>query len=312
MIEIARFFRYYCNVSAKKRLEKCVELLAHDCASLVYRAFALRRVYHEELLRIFLTFDDMKEVRRFKSCLHGVRRAQVKLATNYLVDGEEEFAKRIRDDMDVEDSSTLQGLWEEIVSLNRRDFWEITDRGSNVNYLSTLQMNYLKQFFSMFESTGGDSESLDGENGGSDGQVLRSISSLQTVFSERSTGAGTSSKSLTSESRRADDALRKVDSDGALARPVQEEVGVSQKQDGRARDQQGEGAAMEQKRVDGSVADNEKHLLDSINRAELREEQQAPIATNDSGEMAPLGTASNARRFKDESRVTSTQRRGRR
>ena len=117
-------FRYYCNISAKKRLEKCVELLAHDCASLVYRAFALKRVYHEELLRIFLTFDDMKEVRRFKSCLHGVRRAQVKLATNYLVDGEEEFAKRIRDDMDVEDSSTLQGLWEEIVSLNRRDFWE--------------------------------------------------------------------------------------------------------------------------------------------------------------------------------------------
>ena len=45
VIEIARFFRYYCNVAAKKRLEKCVELLAHDCASLVYRAFALRRVY---------------------------------------------------------------------------------------------------------------------------------------------------------------------------------------------------------------------------------------------------------------------------
>jgi hypothetical protein len=84
--------------------------------------------------------------------LRGVRKAQAKLATFYLVSGADEPARRIYLDMKEERADRLRSIRDELLAIKAKDFWEVIDRGTNFDYLDDARKAQLKVFFSWFES----------------------------------------------------------------------------------------------------------------------------------------------------------------
>lgn len=165
VLEIARFLRYYCVVCTMRNLAFLIEIIAHDVADLCQTALIFDSAQHVELLRIFLSFDDSSEMRRHESFLKGVRRAQIKLGTTYLIHNRAELALQIQMDMVEESAELMGGLWDDILNLNKREFWEISDRGTNVNYFKPEQIEVLPQFFRMFENVIASSKAKEAEDG---------------------------------------------------------------------------------------------------------------------------------------------------
>ena len=81
----------------------------------------------------------------------GIRKAQVKLAVSYLMEeGGSKYAEKIYNDMLSEPKDRLLQIWSEMKRSSEAEFWEINDRGDNMNYLTEEQKNELDRFFSKF------------------------------------------------------------------------------------------------------------------------------------------------------------------
>lgn len=149
-LEIARYMRYYSGIAFARGMAFITEVIAHDVGVLCAKAFHADTQFHDELLATFLRVDDSTETAHSDTTLKGVRRAQVKLATTYLIHGAESLARRIQADMKGEPAERLRGIWQELAALRTREFWEVNDRGSNFDYLSDEQKAELPRFFSWF------------------------------------------------------------------------------------------------------------------------------------------------------------------
>lgn len=149
-LQIARFLRYYSAVAYQKGMLFVTEVIAHDISALCELAFLRRSRAHDEFLTVFLAVDEHAETKEQEKSLRGVRRAQIKLAATYLLHDAEPLARRIRDDMADEPHERLRSIWQELESLESREFWEVNDRGTNFDYLAPEQKNQLETYFGWF------------------------------------------------------------------------------------------------------------------------------------------------------------------
>lgn len=152
--QIAKFMRYYSTVAYGRGMAFITEVIAHDVGSMCDLAFQLRARTHDDLLKIFLTVDEHAETEEQEKTLRGVRRAQVKLATTYLLQGDKRHVETIQEDMRGEPIARLRSIWNELEALKDREFWEVNDRGTNFDYLTPRQKKQLPVFFSSFEGLG--------------------------------------------------------------------------------------------------------------------------------------------------------------
>ena len=107
---------------------------------------------HDALLSVFLDVDREPEGGKAQeTSLRGVRKAQIKLATHYLVRGLEAPARRIYEDMRTEPVDRLQQIRGELESVTSAEFWEVSDRGINFEYLEPERRAQISTFFSWFE-----------------------------------------------------------------------------------------------------------------------------------------------------------------
>lgn len=150
-IEIARYFKYYGLVGFNAKLPFVLETVAYDLCALNELAFDERSQAHRALLRIFLQVDKESESDVQEVSLRGVRKAQVKLATYYLLHGDEELAREIYRDMERERRDRLASIRDELLGVQSAEFWEVSDRGVNFDYLSPERKEKLIEFFSWFE-----------------------------------------------------------------------------------------------------------------------------------------------------------------
>jgi hypothetical protein len=150
-IEIARHFSYYGHVSYAARLPFILETVAYDLCTLNEAAHERATEVVDELLAIFLRVDkeDAGEVAQ-EASLRGVRKAQVKLATYYLWKGDEARARRVQEDMLSEDPQRLSSIRDELLRVESPEYWEITDRGVNFDYLPPERKAMLQRFFDWF------------------------------------------------------------------------------------------------------------------------------------------------------------------
>ena len=146
-LEIARHFAYYGQVARGAGMGFVTETSAHDLAALCERAFELQSRAHNDMLAIFLEVDKEAETTTDEKALRGVRKAQVKLATYYLVHGADGHAQRICDDMRSESPERLASIRAEMLRIHAKDFWEVTDRGVNFDYLDEARREKLDLFF---------------------------------------------------------------------------------------------------------------------------------------------------------------------
>jgi hypothetical protein len=149
-LQIAKFMRYYSAIAYQRGLVFITEVIAHDVGTLCALAFRQDSRIHDQLLEVFLAVDERAETKEQEKTLRGVRRAQVKLATTYLVKGDEALARRIAKDMQGEPAERLASIWNELRTLDTREFWEVNDRGSNFDYLTPEQKLQLTVFFGWF------------------------------------------------------------------------------------------------------------------------------------------------------------------
>lgn len=153
---------YYGHVSFDMKLTFVTETVAYDVSSLCQSAHELGFAEETRMLDSFLELDRPLRTLSQESALVGVRKAQVKLAAYYLSLGMTEHARLIADDMSHEPPPRLLSIYESLASVTSKDFWEITDRGRNFEFMPEAQRDQLPIFFSWF---GLDAGALQSRNG---------------------------------------------------------------------------------------------------------------------------------------------------
>jgi len=151
LLEVANYFRYYGQSAHAMGMGFVTETAAYDLSVLCERAFDSKSEAHADLLKIFLEVDKEAETKAEEKALRGVRKAQIRLATYYLVRGAEAEARTIFEDMRNEDRGRLQSIRLELLAVKSKDFWEVTDRGVNFDFLDAQRKAALGGFFAWFE-----------------------------------------------------------------------------------------------------------------------------------------------------------------
>ncbi len=149
-VEAVSHLRYYAHLGNDMKLGFITETVAYDVGALCQLSHELRCRIEGDLLRIFLDLDRPSKTRAEDTTLRGVRKAQVKLASYYVLVGAEAEARLIHDDMVREPRERLRAIRDELARVESKDFWEIIDRGRNFEYLPPEQKEAMHRFFESF------------------------------------------------------------------------------------------------------------------------------------------------------------------
>jgi len=148
--EVANFFKYYGQLAFGMKLSFVTECVAYDLCALNELAHKLGSPALPTLLKVLLEVDKEAEAEVQETSLRGVRKAQIKLATYFLLQGEESLARQIYADMKDERPDRLRSIRAELLAIDSKDFWEIIDRGENFDYLVPERKEKLAVFFAWF------------------------------------------------------------------------------------------------------------------------------------------------------------------
>jgi hypothetical protein len=151
-VDVAGHFKYYARLAHGMGLGFITETAAYDLCTLCEHASAYNAPGHDRLLSVFLEIDKEPETQAEERALRGVRKAQAKLASYYLLNEQPARARRIYEDMAHESPERLRSIRDEMLSITAKDFWEVVDRGTNFDYLSDERKLKLRQFFAEFAS----------------------------------------------------------------------------------------------------------------------------------------------------------------
>jgi hypothetical protein len=150
-LEAVRHIIYYGHVSYDMKLTFVTETAAYDLSALCQHANEHKAVEERAMISEFLELDQPVQLRAQEKALLGVRKAQVKLAAYYLSQGDEEKARIIYNDMKDEPQDRVRQIRQQLENVTSKDFWEITDRGRNFEFMPDKQRACLKTFFHWFE-----------------------------------------------------------------------------------------------------------------------------------------------------------------
>jgi hypothetical protein len=146
-IEAVGYLAYYGRMSFGMELPFVTETIAYDFSSLCEVASECQASCEVAFLDRFLQLDRPLRTHKEEPALLGVRKAQVKLAAFYLSTGQNTKARLICEDMRHEPYERLTAIRTALEGVTTKDFWEITDRGRNFEYMPESQRRTLVQFF---------------------------------------------------------------------------------------------------------------------------------------------------------------------
>ena len=159
-LEIAEKLQFYGQLAFQSGLAFVLEIVAYDVCTLIEHASEKEAPNHDALLALFLDLDREPEGKKGQEAsLRGVRKAQIKLATYYLVHEKEPRARQIYEDMKHEKEDRLRSIHQELLDVEDPEYWEVVDRGINFDYLSNERRATLGRYFGWFEPGAHASES---------------------------------------------------------------------------------------------------------------------------------------------------------
>ncbi|NCG19284.1 MAG: DUF2254 domain-containing protein [Rhodobacterales bacterium] len=151
VLQLAEHIKYYGQLAFSAKLGFILESAAYDLCSLLESVSDRNSECHDTLLRVFLDVDRKPDGGTAQEIsLRGVRKAQIKLATHYLIRGKEDLARRIYADMKDDNIDKLQSIRKQLLAVETLEFWEVSDRGINFEYLPPDRRAQLNTFFSWF------------------------------------------------------------------------------------------------------------------------------------------------------------------
>lgn len=145
--EIALHFQFYGLLGFKSRIPFLLEVAAYDLMHLIEQSALIDSVLVDDLLTLLLEFDQEIKEEFQEDSLLGVRRSQIQLAAFLLEQGDEDRARHICRDLKVEKPQRLEQLHDLLLSENRPQYWEFTDRGVNFSYLEPQFRRHLGTIF---------------------------------------------------------------------------------------------------------------------------------------------------------------------
>jgi hypothetical protein len=145
--EIVEHFRYYATFSHSLGESFLLEVAAYDIVTLIEKAVQNEAPIVDSLLDQFLKLDQEIRSDSQEASLLGVRRAQIQLATFFLSRDDQVRARRIVTDLLDEKFERLEGLRQALLTENRPQYWEFTDRGVNFSYLAPEYRPHLHTLF---------------------------------------------------------------------------------------------------------------------------------------------------------------------
>jgi len=151
-LDAAKHMKYYGLVAFDMNLNFVTETVAFDLAAIAQLASERASPVESVILREFLELDRPTFARSREKALVGVRKAQVKLAVYYLSAGQDERARAIANDMREEPDDRLDSIRAQLESVEIKDFWEIIDRGRNLEYMPPEQREHLPRFFALLDA----------------------------------------------------------------------------------------------------------------------------------------------------------------
>jgi Predicted membrane protein (DUF2254) len=152
VISIGGYFKYYGQLAFSMNIPFITETVAYDLTTLLEKAFEVESKTSDELLGILLEIDKEAEGEAQEKSLRGVRKAQIKMATYFLLKGDQERVQRIYNDMKHEPLDRIRSIRSELLAVESKDFWEVIDRGENFDYLIPERKQHLTTFFKLFKN----------------------------------------------------------------------------------------------------------------------------------------------------------------
>ncbi len=147
-LELAQRIKFYGQLGFSMQIPFLLETAAYDLEALLEVAAARDAQCHGALLELFVDVDREPEGGRTQEAsLRGVRKAQLKLATWYLVRGRETEARRIATDLRHETAERLASIRNEMLAVTEPEYWEVSDRATNFEYLPPEQRAQLDVLF---------------------------------------------------------------------------------------------------------------------------------------------------------------------
>ena len=151
VLQVAGFNKFYGQLAFAMQLPFLLETAAFDLCMRLEAAYARDAGCHDRLLGVFLELDREPEGDRTQEAsLRGVRKAQVRLATCYLKADDEPHARRIWEDMRSEQPERLRSIRAELERVEAQEYWEVSDRGINFEWLPPERRATLGRFFGWF------------------------------------------------------------------------------------------------------------------------------------------------------------------
>jgi hypothetical protein len=153
VVQLAEHMKFYGQLAFGANIAFILESAAFDLCGLLEFAFHKGADSHDALLEIFLEVDREpdEEEHAQEDSLRGVRKAQIKLATYYLTRNAVRYARTVHADMLKETSVRMQSILEELEAVHDAEYWEVSDRGINFEWLSPERRKQLPLFYSWFD-----------------------------------------------------------------------------------------------------------------------------------------------------------------
>ena len=152
-LQMAEYFKYYGQAAALDGMENVLEYSSYFLRKInevAYKKYDADSDLVEQHLNLFLTVDDFPDDESTEKALLGVRANQAILASFYMQRNNNEFVRRIREDMKDEPPDRLQLIEETILREEEEHHFEIDNIGINMLYVPAGPKNNLRRFFELF------------------------------------------------------------------------------------------------------------------------------------------------------------------
>ncbi len=146
-VRVVKHLVYYGRTANAMNLPFVTVTVAHDVRVLCEEAYDNEAFDMSEILRLFLKLDQPSEDEGSDVALLGVRRAQSILGAFFLHRDAVELAEQIRFDMRDEPAARLRKIRDDILTVDERKFWEVTDRGFNFDWVPGEMRHHITAFF---------------------------------------------------------------------------------------------------------------------------------------------------------------------
>lgn len=156
--KVVFYFKYYGETCLQQGMWFVMYTAAFDIAHMLSCAYKKGVSNIEDLLRTFLSLEDNLDKTKDQLAFIGVRKAQIILATYLFGLGERKLVKVMVDDLKGGKKEELTQYRDQLLSVTSRKFWEVTDRGVNLEYIDEEQKEYLKAFYDEMILTDGEEE----------------------------------------------------------------------------------------------------------------------------------------------------------